>query len=431
MTGSTLAQRARVAARGRQHLADDGYTDGGPYGVDDSQGLQEDVFISEVPSAEAVCAPADDASNISNTPNNLVAYKQPQFDPAHYQRLADVVAALPPVQRRAMADKMVRMLTADNQRFNWRTFFTAAKVPVVKKGGKLFYAEDLTDPDKVDPGLSGTDVQDLKGDDFESLALDDVETQPKDASIHAFAAFDQWLQQATGRTARQHGNANYIRRAAASYVQRTGRSLEGLFPTLEYVLREAKKLEKGANMRRRAEDVSLETAAPDGRVDVEAPVKNVTDAEAQASQFDLGDFANNASDNLADPVLDVVDGNAGTWAPDKAKESSRKLASGVEAVRCADAYIKAYPNTYSEGDRWQLTARFETLRQNVVRERIRLLEAVVEDNDKAPKKTARKVAAASSRGTKGIPPGFASGRTAGVSKVAASDPDSDSMLFFN
>jgi hypothetical protein len=86
------------------------------------------------------------------------------------------------------------------------------------------------------------------------------------------------------------------------------------------------------------------------------------------------------------------------------------------------------PNTYTEADRWKLTARFETLRQPVVRERIRLLEAVAEDRKQA--KTARKVHAASSRGTKGIPPGFASGRVTPTQKIAASDPDTDSLIFF-
>lgn len=421
MSRTTLASRN---PRGRHFQADEsGHTDGGPYGVDDSQGNQEEVFISQVPGAEAVAAPCADDAQISNSPGNLVAYKRPKFDPNHYQRLADVVRALPPEQRAGMARRMVAMLVADNQSFNGRTFYEAANVPVVKRGNRYFYAEDLEDADKVDPSLSGTDVQDLKGDDFDSLALDDVETQPKDASIHAFRVFDQWLANVSGKTAAQHRNANFIRRAAASYVQRTGADLRSLFPTLEYVLAEARKFE-GANMRKRAEDMSLDVAAPQDRIDVEAPVKNVTDADAQASQFDLGDFAHNAGDQLADPVLDVVDGNAGTWAPDK--EASVKLATAAEAVRLADAYIAAYPNKYSAKNRWELTGRFETLRQAVVRDRIRVLEAVIEDQSK----TARKVTAARSRGTKGIPVGFGSTRTAATRRFSAIDPDTDSAIFF-
>ena len=429
MRRTTLASRT---AKGRHFMADDsGHTDGGPYGIDDSQGNSEEVFISQVPGAEAVAAPVEGDSPISNTENNLVASRQPQFDPGHYQRLADVVRALPPAQRGAMARKMVAMLTADHPNFNGRTFYEAAAVPVVKRGNRYFYAEDLEDPTTVDPELSGTDVQELADGDFDSLALDNVETQPKDASIHAFRAFDSWLHKATGRTARQHRNANFIRRAAASYSgqwQNPQAKLATLFPTLEYVLAEARKFEGGTMRQRRAQDESLSVAAPQDRIDVEAPVKNVTDADAQASQFDLSDFAHNAGDQLADPVLDVVDGNAGTWAPDKGKES-RKLATGVEAVRLADAYIKAYPGTYSDKDRWTLTARFETLRSPVVRDRIRVLEAVVADQSKQSKKTARKVAAAGSRGTRGIPVGFANQRVASTRRISASDPDTDSALF--
>lgn len=423
MSGSTLSERARVASRGQRH-AD---VEGGPYGVDDSQGAQEDVFISQVPSAEAVAAPVPGDGQISNSPGNLVAYKRPQFDPNHYQHLAEVVKALPPEYRGSMAKKMVTMFTADNKSFNGRTFYEEARVPMVRRGNRYFYAEDLVDPDKVNPSLSGTDVQDLKGKDFESLALDDVETQPKDASIHAFRVFDQWLANATGRTARQHANANFIRRAAASYAsshQDPQGKLASLFPTLEFVLAEARKFEGGAQMRRQAEDQSLSVAAPQDRIDVEAPVKNVTDEKAQASQFDLGDFAHNAGDQLADPVLDVVDGNAGTWAPDKGKESAVKLATAAEAVRLADAYIAAYPNKYSDKHRWELTAQFETMRQPVVRDRIRVLEAVTEDQSHAP---ARKVAAATSRGTTEIPRGLGS-RTA-RRKVSATDPDTDYGLF--
>jgi hypothetical protein len=429
---TTLASRNPGA---RHFTADDnGHTDGGPYGVDDSQGAQEDIFISQVPGAEAVEAPTPGDSQISNSKGNLVA-RRSQFDPAHYQRLADTVASMPVNQRRAVAQEMVRAFTADNKRFNAVTFYKEAGVPMVKKGSRYFFAEDLTDPDKVNPELSGTDA-DVKSGDFESLALDNVETQPKDASVHAFRQFDAWLKKVTGRNSREHGNANYISRAAASYCNQFNNrtaALNGLFPTLEYVLREARKIEgRTAAMNRYAEDKSLEVAAPQGRIDVEAPVKNVTDAEAQASQFDLGDFAHNAGDQIADPELDVVDGNAGTWAPDKGKESSVKLASGTEAMRCAEAYVAAMPNTYRPEDRWRLASMFETLRQPYVRREIRLLEAVIADQKT---RTARnKVAAVGSRGTNGIPSGIGSRRTAGASasgihKNAAANPETDFGLF--
>lgn len=437
---TTLASRSRGP---RQHFADDnGHTDGGPYGVDDSQGEQEDVFISQVPGSEAVCAPGDDESNISNSKGNLVARRRQaliggDFDPRHYEKLAEVVSSLPPEARHAMAFKMALAMKADNPRFNWRTFYTAAKVPVPNKTAARRIAEALDAPEKVDPSLPDTGASDLKGDDFESLALDKVETQPKDAarhdsSVRAFQAFDKWLHEVTGRTARQHGNANFIRRAAVSYANRHANpsaALQGLFPVMDYVLREARKLE-GSTMRRSA-DQSLETAAPDGRIDVEAPVKNVTDAEAQASQFDLGDFAHNAGDQLADPVLDVVDGNAGTWAPDKGKEAGVKLATTNEAMRLAELMIAAQPNTYSPQDRFQLTARFETMRSQIVRDRTRLLEAQIKDNQIGASRTASKqkvATAVSSRGA--VPVGLASRRTAASNRTAAHDPANDSLMFF-
>jgi len=165
---------------------------------------------------------------------------------------------------------------------------------------------------------------------------------------------------------------------------------------------------------------------------VEAPVKNVTDELAQSSQFDLGDFGGNASDNLADPVLDAVDGNAGTWAPDKAKESSTRLASGVEAIRCAEAHIAAMPNTYKMDDRWKLTARFETMRQAVVRDRTRLCEQMIQDQRIAARRTARTVSAGASRGTNGLPQGLGRRTAAAGSRREASvaSPDSDSLMFF-
>lgn len=381
--GDSLMKRGKVASRGRrQHFADEsGHTDGGPYGDDASQGVQEEVYISQVPSAEAVEAPADDASNISNTENNLVA------------RL----------------EHTIRTKAADLQ----QDINAYQRVAQYRTAGP----EALVAPDKVDPALSGTDEQSLKGD-FEDADTDSVETQPKDASVHAFARFDQWLRDTTGRTASQHGNANYIRRQAASYARAAGVSLNSLFPTLEKVLRHARKLEGGTNMERSAE-FDGETVAPDARIDVEAPVKNVTDADAQASQYDLGDFGHNAGDGVADPDLTV---DSQIWAP--GKEGNRK-ADAVAAVRYAEAYVNA---GLPYDDKWKLIASAQTLRHATVVDRTRLLEAVVEANTQRSVQ-ARRVTAAVSRGTNtGIPQGFAS-RTASTQRYAENDSANDSAIF--
>ena len=112
-------------------------------------------------------------------------------------------------------------------------------------------------PEEVNPPLSGTNDQGLKGD-FDSVALDAPETQPKDASVHAFRAFDHWLHQTTGRTARQHGNSNFIRRSAARFCSAKGWDPAVMFPALGNVLREARRNEgtnrRADNMRRYADE---------------------------------------------------------------------------------------------------------------------------------------------------------------------------------
>jgi hypothetical protein len=383
--GINLSGRGKVASRGRRFHADDnGQTDGGPYGRDD-QGEQEEVFLSQTPAAEAVATP-NAGDQISNTENTLVA--RVQHGTAQLRRDATALAYL------RQQKQALRRQAGDN----------------------------IIEPTTVNPPLSGTDDQSLKGDDFDSVALDSVATQPKDASIHAFAAFDDWLARSTGKTARQHGNANFIRREAARYIRATGVSLDNLFPTLEKVLVEARKAEtkREANMRRVA-DESLEVAAPGDRIDVEAPVKNTTDAEAQASQYALSDYAQNAGDNIADPDLST---DSQFWAPGSGKTSNR-TADAVAAVRCAEAYINA--GLAPSDDKWKLIARFQTMRHATVVDRTRLLEAKNELDRSA---VSRQRSAAVSRGTS-IPRGLGSGqRTAQTNRVATNDPSSDSLLFF-
>ncbi len=385
--GINLSERGRVASRGRRFVADDdGHVDGGPYGRND-QGEQEDIFLSQTPGEEAVATP-EAGDSISNTERNLVARVQ-----RGSSQLRRDAAALAYLRQQKRASRR--------------------------------YAEN--EPSVVNPDLSGTDDQSLKGDDFDSVALDNVSTQPKDASIHAFAAFDDWLARTTGKTARQHGNANYIRRQAARYIRATGVPLGNLFPTLEKVLVQARKAEaitanRRADMKRHA-DTSLEVAAPGDRIDVEAPVKNVTDADAQASQYALSDYAGNASDGLADPDLST---DSQFWAPGEGtKSANNKTADAVAAVRCAEAYINAGLAPASE--KWKLIARFQTMRHATVVDRTRLLEAKNEVDRSA---VSRSRTAAVSRGAS-IPQGLGGGqRTAQTQRIAANDPGSDSLLFF-
>jgi hypothetical protein len=393
MARRNIASRNKVATAGRrQHFAEGPLVDGGERGRN-NQGEQEEAFISQTPPKVPVDFPDDDTPNITNTEHNLVARVQ---------------------QGRAQLLRDAQQLASLRQR---RAFDEA--------GGPT---AEVVDP-RVHTGPEG---EALTGDDFISADPNDgvVPTNPKDASLRAFKAFDGWLAQKTGKSSRRHSEVT-IKKAAAAFSREAGISPQALFPALGIVLREARKNDKkantrGAKMRKRA-DEKLEVAAPDGRIDVEAPVENVTDAEAQASQFDLRDFGDNAGDNVADPDLST-DQN---WAPGEASKTSArvKTAGGLLAMRCAEGMITAGLEPNSRERKYQLAAEFEQMNRGLIQDRVALLErfAAVRQAD------LRKVASGSSRGAarSPIPAGLGGGtRTAAApQRLAAHDPRNDSSLF--
>lgn len=389
----SLAKRGQMVAsrQSRRHHADDnGYTDGGPYHTDDNdQGEKEDTFISETPGSESVAVPCPGDGTISNTENNLVARKlQRRIQQRRAQQRRDLIA--------------YEQIT-----------------------GRRLRAEAVEDPDQVDPTVNtGPAAEELTGKDFEDVGLEDVETQPKDAARHsAFNAFDRWLYQATGRTARQHGNVKYIRRQAARWCSFNNVSPNALFPAMGYVLREAQKNE-GANRRaamKRQADESLEVAAPQDRIDVEAPVRDTTDAEAQASQFDLSDFGNNAGDDLADPELSV---DTQIWAPGEGdssvKKDSNRKADGITAVRYAEAYIRAGLGENTPEEKWKIAGLAMNMRHGTIMDRISVLDAV---NSVTEKRYAALRRQANRGGApRGLPQGLGQRQmTAGTQHEAAND----------
>lgn len=176
-------------------------------------------------------------------------------------------------------------------------------------------------------------------------------------------------------------------------------------------------------MRRRA-DESLEVAAPQDRIDVEAPVKDTTDALAQSSQFDLGDFGSNAGDNLADPDLAT---DSQIWAPGEGStKSSNRKADGITAVRYAEAFIRAGLAPDTAEQKWQIAGLAQTMRHGTIVDRTQLLDAV---NTVTAAKTRR--TAGVQRGThRGLPPGLGQRQlTSGMAHEAAA-PNDDSLLFF-
>ncbi|QIG58309.1 hypothetical protein SEA_SKOG_157 [Gordonia phage Skog] len=386
MGRSTLATRGTEASRGRRRHADGPLVDTGDQSRND-QGEQEEAFITETPPAEPVAAPTDDASNITNTENNLVAR----------------------VQRGREA--LLRDVTA------------LANFQKGKTAGVDGNADTVVNP-TVDDSASEA----LTGDHFEPLEETPVETQPKDASLKVFKAFDQWLTKASGKDSRYHTEAS-LKRAAERFTAQNKISAEAMFPTLGMVLREARKndklAKKGKPMQKRA-DEKLELAAPDDRADVEAPVKGDTDPEAQASQFDLHDFGDNASDDKSDPDLST---DNQFWAPGEGKKTSarRKVAGGILAMRCAEAYVEA--GIASHEDRYRLASEFENMNAGVVTDRLALATkfAEVRANDRRQ----YQVASGVNRGTakSPLPPGMGGARVAATQRVAAHDPRNDSLMF--
>ena len=391
MAGNTLASRGKTVTAGRrQHFAEGPLVDTGDQSRND-QGEQEEIFLSQTPPAESVELPKD-GQEISNTENNLVARVQK----GRVQLLADAQKLAALRARRTAGD---------------------AGGPVATE---------------VNPSSStGPAGEELTGNDFESANPNEgvTETQPKDASLHAFKAFDRWLAASTGRPSRQHTSAT-IRRAADDFSRQANISLQAMYPALGIVLEAVRKNEKaaankGAKMRKRA-DEKLEVAAPDGRIDVEAPVNDTTDAEAQASQFDLHDFGNNAGDNIADPDLST-DQN---WAPGEANKTSRvKTAGGILAFRCAEAMIAAglEPNTVER--KYALAGEYENMNRGLIQDRVALLErcAGVLANER------RKAVSGSTRGAAlqaPVPRNLSQGaqRTAGRG-LSPNDPRNDSTMF--
>ena len=454
MSGS-LADRGRVASRDRvRHQADQSRND---------QGEQEETFLTQTPPAEPV--ETGEGEDITNTEDNLVAKK-----------------------RRARAE-------------------------LLRRARQRKQAEEKT-PDKVDPPLSGTDEQDLKGD-FESADPNEgvQETQPKDAARRRqeayrrrYAHFAKFVTAHYGKAPHEARSIGELRRWASRYARAQQMDIADLYPMLSGQIAAMRKRaeddedegtsgkeseppdfikdkiegdgdeddrddESGEDedkkesrrkragevppefeehqftkedggekessrqlaLRRRAEqqrrktaDDKLDVAAPDGRVDVEAPTADDTDDEAQASQFDTGDFGNNAGDDVADPDLSTKQ----NFPPGEGKQSSRvKCASGMQAVRLAEAVVTAGLDENNEG-RWSLASRYEKMAAAVVADRTALLERIIAVHGlDAPRKTA------GNRGpSRSAVPANLGRRTATVpqQRVAANgsagNPDSD--LFF-
>ena len=492
MGRSSLAERGRVAARGqRQHKtrqAGGPLADSGDLSRND-QGDAEDTFISQTPPEEGV--ETGGGQPISNTEQNLVAklvtiakyHPNSQIRRQAARKLAGRRQAMvrhklvtiakhhPNSQiRRQAATILQRQQSRVSKRNQLITIARSHPNPRIRQQAVRVLSEnptgghsldtavgDVTNPYTggsmqpedwvaqpggggntwqkpasrrrstnegtiVNPPLSGTDEQGLRGDSFDDVALDNIETQPRDASKRAFAHFDAWLQRATGRTASQHTHIGELRRYAQQWSRQSRSPIASLFPTLETVLRQA---------RVRKANESLDVAAPDGRIDVEAPVANDTDAEAQASQYDIHDYGNNAGDGIADPDLS----NDQIWAPGEKTSRVAPRADQILAMRCADAYAKCNL-VDSENERYNLASNLSKMSRATVSSQLRLLERVAEviqeKDDQISNLSRRTASRGSTHGATALPPGIGSmQRAASVEKFAANDPVNDMAMWVN
>lgn len=266
MARSTLASRQKTA--GTRHFAEGPLTDGGDVSRND-QGEQEEAFITETPSPDSTPLPDDDATNISNTEDNLVADEE--YAHSLTARMHAQQAAL-----RATANE----------------YAVAVKQGRIVKRADEFAGGPVAT--EVNPEVPTPSAEQLTGDDFDSadpgrsidtsVAGPGTTTLPIESSLQAFRAFDKWLTAGTGKSIKAHSEAN-IKKAAKQFADYNGVSTQVLFPALGIALRQARKAEaakkaqqskKVSNVRKQA--VDLETAAPDERVSVPTPVSNTTDS---------------------------------------------------------------------------------------------------------------------------------------------------------
>lgn len=418
MARSTLATRRRTA--GNKHFAEGPLTDGGDVSRND-EGEQEEAFITSVPAPEPVEAPTDDTPNIDNTEDNLVAdegYAHELTSRLRHQKQ----------QLEATAREYARVTGRGGRR-------TAE----LDDDSDVGYAAGPV-PTEVNPEVTNPAAERLTGDNFDSadpnptidtsVAGPGTTTLPIESSLQAFQTFDRWLHRTTGKHVRAHSEVN-IKRAARQFAAHNKMAVQGLFPALGIALREARKTEaakKGAKMRRRA--VDLETAAPDERVSVPAPVADTTDAEAQASQFDESGWDDNAGKDVTDPDL----GTGQNWAPGQAPKESRKQAKadGILAIRCAEAMIAAGLESNTRERKYALAGEFQKMSRGLILDRVALAERFAMVRQADHQAAQQRVASGRTRGT-ALPPGFTQGgaptqRTASH-RQAANDPDNDSLLY--
>lgn len=292
-------------------------------------------------------------------------------------------------------------------------------------------------------------------------------TDPQQASRQAFNLFAKWVKDTYGVSIQKAASDNKLRGLVKLYATKTGSNVSLLMPGMKEALRVAavRKVaesegdeydptqddqrrdeadqgdeagdaddsdgddegreesrdrddEEGFKEGRRRKADNTEYAKPMDRVKVTNPVSDVNPERAQQDQFELGEFANNAGDDIAKPDLSTGQ----NWAPGEGRKESQKT-SGVQAVRLADLHIAA--GLADAHQRYALAANFEKVSRAFVEREIGLLERVAEAQARQ-----RKVAGGISRSAtrSALPQNFASSAPQRVAAVNDTSSDMDIFL---
>jgi len=421
MGQDSLAERGRVASRAR--VAEDKSRN--------DQGEQEEVFITQTPPEEPV--ETGGGEKIENSEGNLVARRKRE--------------------QAALLERRARQLRAEAQ----------GEIP-----------NETAQPDeRIDPWEPVEETQ--PKDAAKHNAARRAEAAIRQRHMH----FARWVRDTQGKGIREASHPQELIRWASMYGKAAGLAARDMYPIVQHEVRNLERAaarkqagevpesfkqnwgdkdgkpaddktadepndseqsdsgsdsddklpdflkdkESAKKKTKTAEDAKLDTAAPDGRVDVEAPTRDTTDEDAQEGQFDKRDFGDNAGDDLADPDLST-DQN---WLPGEGKTSAVKVADGLQAVRLARAYIEA--GLEPKENEWKLAESFTQVSAAVVADRTALLDRVIATHGSrtAQNKTAGSRGAARVRSA--VPPNLTHQAPAQQREASAEVGNSDYDLF--
>jgi hypothetical protein len=332
---------ARTAKRHYAEPNGSGYAQGSPYGRRD-QGEQGQTYISEVPGGEPVEV---GRKPFRNGPENLVASLGQRIQRRRRELQRDV--------------KALRALTGAAEDDVWLDAYDALKTSRPRRVQRAIENHSGT------VGRDHPAVQTMRGV-LDYLRGKGPGPRPELVELVRQRGGPVWAR-AFGSPSQRSARIINPQPSGAGADYRKSRTFHDLEPAAVGTQ------PRDTRRSRRGYDESLEVAAPDARVRVDAPVRGVTDQRAQQSQYDLEEYGRNAGDAVAKPVLDT---DSQIWAPGAGQQGGKKV-SAVTALR----YVQAVANAgLRVGDPYQLAAIAQRLPHAVIVDRTKLLEAIAQNN---------------------------------------------------